>query len=166
MRGERGKLRKFQFVRGYERPFVRGERGKQQQFVRGYELGISTLFFLKILLNFVGKLSNFDKICKINFVLACTYSNGQHDPLPPTAEAAQRAHVRVTLYLPPCLIVGAPRPSCLLARLRAHIHVPRTPPCRVDCCVVLMRPPPFLSCEGGRVCAREAELQDRKGARA
>ena len=29
-----------------------------------------------------------------------------------------------------------------------------------------MRTPPFLSCEGGRVCAREAELQDRKGARA
>ena len=48
-------------------------------------VGITTLLFLKIRLYFVGNLSNFDKICKINFVLACTYSNDQHDPLPPTA---------------------------------------------------------------------------------
>ena len=37
------------------------------------------MFFLKNQLNFVGNLSNFDKILIINFVLACSYSNGQHD---------------------------------------------------------------------------------------
>ncbi len=52
-------------------------------------VGITTLLFLKTQLYFVGNLSNFDKLLKINFALACTYSNGQHDPLPPTAEAAQ-----------------------------------------------------------------------------
>ena len=65
-------------------------------------VGISTLFFLKIRLYFVGNLSNFDKLLIINFVLACTYSNGQHDPLPPTAEAAQlvqqRTHTIITKH--------------------------------------------------------------------
>ena len=63
-------------------------------------VGITTLLFLKIRLYFVGNLSNFDKLLIINFVLACTYSNGQHDPLPPTAEAAllvqQRRHTIIT----------------------------------------------------------------------
>ncbi len=63
---------------------------KPQILIRARALGITTLLFLKIRLYFVGNLSNFDKICKLNFVLACTYSNGQHDPLPPTAEAAQQ----------------------------------------------------------------------------
>ena len=43
-----------------------------------FNVGITTLLFLKI--HFVGNLSNFDKILIINFVLACSYSNGQHDP--------------------------------------------------------------------------------------
>jgi hypothetical protein len=66
------------------------------------EVGITTLLFLKIRLYFVGNLSNFDKLLIIKFVLACTYSNGQHDPLPPTAEAAQliqqRRHTIITKH--------------------------------------------------------------------
>ncbi len=42
-------------------------------------VGITALLFLKIPINFVGNLSNFDKILIINFVLACSYSNVQHD---------------------------------------------------------------------------------------
>ncbi len=45
---------------------------------RSWKVGITTLLFLKIPINFVGNLSNFDKILIINFVLACSYSNVQH----------------------------------------------------------------------------------------
>ena len=45
----------------------------------------------------------------------------------------------------PCIDPRVRPLSCLVARLRAHIHAPLPPPCRVDCCVVLTRPPlPFM----------------------
>ncbi len=64
--------------------------------------------------------------------------------------------VRVALCLLPALYWSArmPRPSCLLARLHAHICVPLPPPCCVDCCVVLMRPPPSFMWRGTCMCTQ------------